>query len=374
MGVTKQRNRTAIFSALLSLAALGSNGCSDNSTHGSAGTITIDGSTTVAPLTAAMTQAFGKNKNSKVEISLNESSTGKGFEKFCEGEIDIANASRPISETEILACKGRGIEVLELPIAYGALTVVVNPGNTWVKSLKIGDLRRIWHGALVASASPGATPSPSAAVSPDPTASPPATKAPDKDALPATRTSTWNEIRSDFPEVPLRLFGPIPKSGNYDFFEQVVGGKTKYTNRTDYLAGDYDLIAKAVSSDQNAIGYISYGYYLANKKRLKAVPIDSGKGPIEPTNVSIQDNSYKPFSNLLFIYVSSKSLSKPQVKEFVDYYIANVQKIGTDNSYIPLPTEAYPRLSTRASNKKFGSVFEKGKVDNLNINDIIKKF
>lgn len=361
MGVKKQKNNITIFSAFLCLAMLGSASCS-NSTNGAVATIKIDGSKTVAPLMAAMTKEFGKSKSGKVDISLDKSSTGKGFEKFCQGELDIANASRPIQEKEIVACKGQGIDFLELPMAYRALTVVVNPGNTWVKSLEVADLRRMWHGPLAIS--PAGTPA----------ATPPATKDPDQDALPATKLDHWKDVRSSFPDLPLRLFGQVPKSSSYDSFRQALGSRTQFVHRIDYMAGDFDLIGKGVSSDQNALGYVSFDYYTANKNRLKAVPIDSGKGPVEPSTASIQNGTYQPFSSLLFIYVSGKSLNKPQVKEFVDYFVANANLTVIDNKYIPLPTTAYTQISLRARNKKFGSVFDKSGVQDLGINDVIKKF
>jgi phosphate transport system substrate-binding protein len=373
MFVKKQKNHALLFSALLSaflcLILLGNTSCSNNTkpVNSSDTTIKIDGSTTVASLTAAMTAEFIKNKDSKTEISLNSSSTGKGFQKFCQGELDIANASRPIQEKEIVACKGKGIDFLELPIAYGALTVVVNPGNTWVDSLKVADLRRMWSAPPAASPSPTSTTA--ATASPPPSASPLASASPNQ----SSRAESWKDVRSDFPEVPLRLFGPISGSGNYDYFSQAVGGKSKFVNRIDYLAGDYDTIGRGISSDQNALGYVSFPYYVANKDKVKAVPIDAGKGPVMPSLESIQNSTYRPFSHLLFIYVSSKSLNKPHVKNFVDYYIANANRVSTEQKYIPLPLAAYTKVNGRASAKRFGSVFDQENAEGLGINELLKK-
>jgi phosphate transport system substrate-binding protein len=371
MFVKKQKNNALLLSAFLCVVLLGNASCSNNSktVDGSNTTIKIDGSTTVAPLTAAITAEFIKNKDSKIEISTNSSSTGKGFQKFCHGELDIANASRPIQEKEIVACKGKGIDFLELPIAYGALTVVVNPGNTWVDSLKVADLRRMWNALPVASTSPSPTSTTTATASPTPSTSPVASASPHQ----SNKAESWKDVRSDFPEVPLRLFGPISGSGNYDYFSQAVAGKTKFVHRVDYLAGDYETIGKGISNDQNALGYVSFPYYAANKDKVKAVPIDGGKGPILPSLESVQNSTYWPFSHLLFIYISSKSLNKPHVKKFVDYYIANADRVCAEQKYIPLPLAAYTKVNSRVSAKRFGSVFDKENAGALGINELLKK-
>jgi phosphate transport system substrate-binding protein len=371
MFVKKQKNNALRFSAVLSVVLLGNTSCSDNtkSVNSSNATIKIDGSTTVAPLTAAITEEFIKNKDSKIEISTNSSSTGKGFQKFCQGELDIANASRPIQEKEIVACKGKGIDFLELPIAYGALTVVVNPGNTWVNSLQIADLRRMWNAPPAASPSSAGAPTATAT----PSTSPIASATPNSDIVFANKAENWKDVRPDFPEVPLRLFGPISSSGNHDYFSQTVGGKSKFVHRIDYLAGDYDTIAKGISNDQNAIGYVSFAYYAAHKDKIKAVPIDGGKGPVMPSLASIQNSTYQPFSQMLFVYVSSKSLNKPHVKKFVDYYIANVDRISTEHKYVPLPLAAYTKVNDRVITKRFGSIFNQENTGILDINELLKK-
>ncbi len=372
MLVKKQKNNTLLFSAFLGVVLLGNASCSNSTTTvDGSNTIKIDGSTTVAPLTAAISAEFIKNKDSKIEISTNRSSTGKGFQKFCQGELDIANASRPIQAQEIVACKGKGIDFLELPIAYGALTVVVNPGNTWVNSLKVADLRRMWNAPPAASpSSPGAT---AATASPTPNISPIASAVPNQNIIFASKADSWKDVRADFPAVPLRLFGPIAGSGNHDYFSQTVGDNAKFVSRIDYLAGGYDTIMKGINSDQNAIGYVSFAHYAANKDKVKAVPIDGGKGPILPSLESIQNSTYQPFSHLLFIYINSKSLNKPHVKKFVDYYIANADRVCIEHKYIPLPLAAYIKVNGRVSAKRFGSVFDQNNAGKLGINELLKK-
>jgi phosphate transport system substrate-binding protein len=340
MPVQKQKITAVLFSLVSISAVLGVTSCSSNTIaldKSNSFDIKIDGSKTLAPITTAVVEEFTKSKDGKIKISVDAEGTGKGLQKFCRGEADIANTSRPIQEKEIIACKGKGIDFLELPIAYDALTLVINPANTWATKLKLEDLKKMWG------------------------------------AEAQGKILKWKEVRSDFPDFPLRLFGAASNSGTFDYFTETINGKGK-VGRIDYLASeDNDLIRKGVEADENAIGYVGYSYYEANKDKIKAVEIDAGKGPVLPSINTIKNTTYQPFSRPLFIYISSKSIEKPNVKKFVEYYLANASKISTSKNYVPLPTAVYSRISERAKSKKFGSVFGSKEAVGLKMEDILSK-
>jgi phosphate transport system substrate-binding protein len=249
--------------------------------------IKIDGSSTVFPIAEAVAEEFQISKRGKVRVTVGIAGTGGGFKRFCRGETDISNASRPILKEEMEACRAAGIKYLELPVAFDALTVVVNPQNTWVKSLTTADLKKMWE--------PGAQ----------------------------GRVKTWNQIRSEWPNQPLMLFGPGADSGTFDYFTEATVGKAK-SSRGDYTASEDDnVLVQGVARDANAIGYFGFAYYVENKDKLKAVPIigKAGKAPVAPSVESVINGTYQPLARPIFIYVNAKSLGKPEVKEFVEYYM-----------------------------------------------------
>ncbi len=299
-------------------------------------TIAIDGSSTVYPVTEAVAEEFQKAKKGAIRVTVGISGTGGGFKRFCRGETDISNASRPIKESEIKVCREQGIEFIELPVAYDGLAVAVNPKNTWVKTLTVADLKKMW----------------------EPEAKGMVTK--------------WNQVRPEWPDAPLKLFGPGADSGTFEYFTEAIVGKAK-ASRSDFTASEDDnVLVQGVSSDKNAIGYFGFAYYEENKDKLKIVPVDGGKGPVVPSMKTVEDGTYQPLSRPLFIYISRISASKPEVKEFVEYYLKNAPKLVKQAKFIPLPAKAYILAQERFSKVKTGSMFlGKGHVG-LKIEDLLK--
>ena len=293
--------------------------------------IKIDGSSTVFPITAAVAEDFQKAKG--VRVSVGVSGTGGGFKKFCRGELDISNASRPISSKEMAACKAAGIQYVELPIAYDALTVVVNRQNTWANDLTIGELKTMWE--------------PSA----------------------QGKVTNWNQIRSGFPNAPLKLYGPGANSGTFDYFTEATVGKPK-SSRGDFTASEDDnVLVQGVTRDKNALGYFGYAYYEANKNKLKAVKIAG----VLPSPQAVQDGTYTPLSRPLFIYVSSKSIDKPEVQAFISYYMSNAARLAKAVKYVPLPSQAYSIATKHFTSKRLGTVFGGKEAVGLTIEALLRR-
>lgn len=291
-----------IASLAVLLAACGgsSSGSSSNSASGggnASGQVKIDGSSTVFPLTALAAEDF-QAANSGIQVTVGSSGTGGGFEKFCRGETDANDASRPIKDEEKAACQTGGIEYGELQVATDALTVVVNKQNTWAKCLTVDELKKIWE--------------------------------------PTSKVTTWNQVRADFPNEPIKLFGPGTDSGTFDYFTASINGE-EGASRTDYTPSEDDnVIVQGVSGSKGGLGYFGYTYFEENADKLNAVEIDSGKGCVAPSTESAQGGTYTPLSRPLFVYPSKKALTKPEVKAFFDYYIANDAEIAKTALFIPL--------------------------------------
>ena len=300
--------------------------------------VRIDGSSTVFPVTEAVAEEFQKTKKGKVKVTVGIAGTGGGFKKFCRGETDVSNASRPILKSEIEDCKKSGVQFIELPVAYDALTVIVNPKNDWVKSLNVADLKKMWEPAAQG------------------------------------KVSTWNQVRSEWPNNPLKLFGPGADSGTFDYFTEAVVGKAK-SSRGDFTASEDDnVLVQGVINDRNALGYFGFAYYIENQAKLKAVAIDGGKGPVAPSAKTVEDGTYRPLSRPIFIYVSKKSLdSKPEVKEFVEFYLKNAAKLVKDVKYVALPPKAYTMGAEHVAKGKIGTVFGGTAEVGVKIEDLLKR-
>lgn len=304
-----------------------------NSAVQSQSVIKVDGSSTVFPITEKLAEDFGRQGNAKVTVGI--SGTGGGFKKFCKGETDISNASRPILEKEIKACAEAGIRYIELPIAFDALTVVVSPQNTWGSSLTVAELKEMWK--------------------------------PDSQG----KVTKWNQVRSSFPDAPLRLFGPGADSGTFDYFTEAIVGKAKQS-RTDFTGSEDDnVLVQGISRDKNAIGYIGYAYYSANKNRLKAVAINSGKGPVVPSEQTVLNGTYRPLSRPLFIYVNAEAAKKPEVKAFISYFMKNGASVAKKVAYVPLPAQTYTKMQQRFDGGKVGTAFGGKEPTSLSVNDLI---
>ncbi|HIK17486.1 MAG TPA: PstS family phosphate ABC transporter substrate-binding protein [Leptolyngbyaceae cyanobacterium M33_DOE_097] len=303
------------------------------------GTIIIDGSSTVYPITNLAASEFRKtSEGEKVQIDVKFSGTSAGFRKFCAADSDISGASRPILVKEIEACNQAGVRFIELPVAFDALTLAVNPKNTWASSLSLADLKKIWEPAAQG------------------------------------KITTWKQVRADFPNVPLKLFGAGKDSGTFDYFNEVVSGDPK-TSRTDYVSSedDNELVA-GIEKEPNALGYIPFAYYETNESRLKVIGIDNGKGAVLPTRETVENAKYQPFSRPLFIYVNAVSAqTKPEVKAFVEYYLKNAKQLATNVQYIPLPEEGYRLARNQFHRLEVGTVFEGVAQPEVTIQDLLRR-
>lgn len=311
---------TAVPAALLlstGLAACGGDNESDANGNGSGGNlsgeIVSDGSSTVEPLTSAAGELF-MGENTGVKVSVGTSGTGGGFEKFCRGETDISNASRPIKDDEeVPLCEEAGVEFTELRVATDALTVVVSKDNDFITCLTTDELKKLWEPAA------------------------------------ENKVTTWDQVNPDFPNEKIELYGPGTDSGTFDYFTDEINGE-EGASRTDYNANEDDnVLVQGVSGSANAIGYFGYTYFEENADSLKAVEIDSGEGCVAPSAETAADGTYAPLARPLFIYVNNKSYAdKPQVAAFVDYYVANDGEIAEAAQYIPLSDEQAAELETQA--------------------------
>jgi phosphate transport system substrate-binding protein len=300
-------------------------------------TIKIDGSSTVFPITEAVAEEFQKQKNGEIRVTVGISGTGGGMKKFCAGEIEVANASRPIKDKEMEACKAAGIQYIELPIAYDALTVVVNSRNDWAKSMTVEQLKAIWEPAA------------------------------------QDKMKTWKQVNSDWPDTALKLYGPGADSGTFEYFTEAIVGKAK-SSRTDFTGSEDDnVLVQGVSRNRGGLGYFGYAYYEANKSRLKAVAIDSGKGPVLPSKETVENGSYQPLSRPIFIYVNAKAAERGEVKEFVNYYLNNAPKYVAEVKYVPLPAKAYELASKHFKDLKVGTVFGGKAAVGLRIEELLSR-
>ena len=320
--------------------------CKGGNTSGGTGSsesavVKIDGSSTVFPITEAVAEEFQKEKQGKVNVTVGISGTGGGFKKFVRGEIDVTDASRPILTEEMAQAKANGIEYIELPIAFDALTVVVNPQNTWASSMTVAELKKIWE--------------------------------PDAQG----KITNWNQIRPEWPNEKIALFGAGADSGTFDYFTEAIVGKPK-ASRGDYTASEDDnVLVQGVEGNKYALGYIPYAYFAPHSARMKAVGIEWEKnktqGPVMPSPENVLAGTYNPLSRPLFIYVNRKSLDKVAVKDFIEFYLKNVASLAKEVKYLPLPDNAYQmateRFRTMQTGTGFGGIPEVG----LPVEEILKR-
>jgi phosphate transport system substrate-binding protein len=314
-------------SKLFILAILSASGwaCSGG-TRGIAGEpVKIDGSSTVYPLTTAVAEEF-KKAQPAARIEVRFSGTRAGFEQFCKGQTDLQDASRPIEPAEASACESAGVGYVELPIAHDAITIILHSGNTWASSMTTKELQKIWEPAAQG------------------------------------KVTRWRQVRADWPDEPLVLFGPGVRSGTFDFFTHAIVG-TERASRTDYTASeDDDEIVNGVAGNPYALGYVGYVHYEHHRDKLKAAAIDDldpdvGPGPIEPSPSSVRRGMYRPLSRPLFIYVNSKRLERPEVKAFVNFYTRNSEALASRSGSIPLNPRLYDLVQRRAASRVEGSLF-----------------
>jgi phosphate transport system substrate-binding protein len=269
------------------------------------GTVTIDGSSTVYPITEVVAEDF-QTANPGVQVPVSLSGTGGGFQKFCRGETDINDASRPIKEddeAEGVACAANGIEYLELQVAIDGLSVVVNPANDWATCLTVEELMTIYG--------------------PD-----------------SPENLMWSDVRADFPAQPVVRFMPGADSGTFDYFTEEINGEVDASTSFGQQSEDDNVLVSGVAGDSNAIGYFGYAYFVENTDRVKAIGVDGGEGCVEPTDETINDNTYAPLSRPLFIYPDvNKAKERPELKAFVDFYLENAVVLSTEVGYVGLPDD-----------------------------------
>jgi phosphate transport system substrate-binding protein len=328
-----------LLSFVASAAIAGSVAMISNEAFAQAKTIAIDGSSTVFPVSEAIAEEFQKANKGQVRVTVGISGTGGGFKKFCRGETDISNGSRPILKEEIETCKKAGIEFYELPLAFDALTVAVSPKNTNLKCITVAQLKTMWE--------PGAQ----------------------------GKVSKWKDVDPSWPDQPLKLYGAGADSGTFDYFTEAVVGKAK-ASRGDYTASEDDnVLVQGIENDANALGYIPFAYYEPHKEKMKAVAVDWGKGQgcVAPSLDNVLAGTYNPLARPLFIYVSKKSADKPEVKEFVEFAMTKGPALIREVKYLPLPDEAYKMGLTRFKEGQLGSGFGGVPEVGLPVAEILKR-
>ncbi len=266
------------------------------------GSIKIDGSGTVFPVSEAVAEEFLKVAP-KVKVTVGESGTGGGFKKFAIGTIDISDASRNIKDKEIALCKENGVDYVRLTVALDGITVVVNKNNTWAKDMTTAELKKLWE--------------------------------------PNSKITKWNQLREDWPNEEIHLYGPNTSHGTYDFFTEEIMGESG-ASRTDYNAvSDYNVAVQGIENDKNALGYFGLSYYEENKDKLNALSIDNGNGFVAPSIESVANNTYAPLSRSLFIFVSKKAAQRIEVQKFVEFYLNNAPALSKEVGYVPMPASGY---------------------------------
>jgi len=298
----------AIFALALLVGACGNKKekteTANNDTVSMSGTIKVDGSSTVFPITEAVAEEF-RSVQPKVKVTIGVSGTGGGFKKFSRGETNLSNASRPIKDKEKAACAENNITYLELEVAYDGLAVLVNPENDWVDSFTVEELKMIWEPAAQGN------------------------------------IMRWSQIRSEWPNEEIHLFGPGVASGTYDYFTEAIVGKSG-SSRGDFTASEDDhVLVQGIAGDKYSLGFFGLAYYAENKDKLTLIGVHNGTEVVKPTLETVSSGTYRPLSRPLFIYVNSTSVKSPEVVEFVNYYLDNAGDLSTDVGYIPLPKELY---------------------------------
>jgi phosphate transport system substrate-binding protein len=302
------------------------------------GMVSVDGSSTVFPVTEAVAEEF--QNASDVRVTVGVAGTGGGFKRFTRGETDVSNASRPILAEEMEAARANNIEYIELPVCFDAITVVVHPANDWVDHLTVEELKKIWE--------------------------------PDAQG----KITRWNQVRSNWPDEELALFGPGADSGTFDYFTEAVCGKAK-SSRGDVTASEDDnVLVQGVAGNKHALGYFGYAYYPPNQNKLKAVAIDWEKdteGPVLPSEETVLKGTYNPLSRPLFIYVSKTSAERPEVQKFTEFYLTNVPALAKEVKYVPLPAQVYEMALERFNKRETGSGFGGKSEVGLPIEELMKR-
>ena len=293
-------------------------------------TIQVDGSSTVFPISEAMAEGFQQSVSGRVRVAVGESGSSAGLRKFCRGEIHIADSSRPIRSSEMATCAAAGIQYVEIPIAFDGITVVVNPSNP-VRSMTVAQLRQIW--------------------------------------APGSHVNNFNQVGG--PNLAMQLYGPGSASGTFEYFTEAVNG-TARSSRTDYTPSEDDnVLVQGVANNPGGLAYFGLAYYEENQSRLHAVAVDNGHGPVAPSQATVRDGSYAPLSRPIFIYVNAGALRRPQVQQFVQYYINNAATVSERVGYVALPAAAYQTYLQRAQRRQIGTAFGGRAAIGASIEDVV---
>ncbi len=317
----KQVASVLVVSLLAVTAGSGLMGCGRGETI----IVSVDGSSTVYPITEAVAEQFQKERPG-TKITVGISGTGGGFKKFCHGETDISDASRPIKPSEVELCQQNGIQYIELPVAYDGLAVVVNPGNTWAGHFTTEELKKIWE--------------------------------PEAQG----KITRWSQVRRGWPDREIHLFGAGVDSGTYDYFTEAIV-KKEHASRGDFTSSEDDnVLVQGIARDELALGFFGLAYYEENQDKLRLVPVDDGNpdngaGPIAPSPETVMNGTYQPLSRPLFIYVSRKSVDRPEVAALIEFYLQHAGELAQEVGYIPLPARAYLLARQRVERRQTGSVF-----------------
>lgn len=282
----------------------GSKSSQDTTSTSLTGEIKVDGSSTVYPITEAMAEEF-RTSQPEVRVTVGVSGTGGGFKKFGRGEIDINNASRPIKEKEAQVCQESNISYLDIKVAFDGLAVIVNKENTWLETITVEELKKLWEPAAQG------------------------------------KITKWNQIRAEWPNEEIHLYGPGVASGTYDYFTEVIVGESG-SSRGDYTASEDDnVLVQGIMGDKNAIGFFGYAYFVENSENLKLIGVDNGKGAVLPSEESIRTGTYAPLARPVYIYVTNTAAKRAEVSAFITFYLENAATLVPEVGYVPLPAEDY---------------------------------
>lgn len=299
--------------------------------------IKIDGSSTVYPITKAVADKFQIAKKNTIKVTVNISGSGGGFKKFCRGEIDIVNASRPILKNEIKDCKNSRVQFVEIPVAFDALTVAVHPENTWSTTMTVAELKKMWEPAAQG------------------------------------KISKWNQINPAWPDESFKLYGADTDSGTFDYFTEAIVGKIK-SSRDDFTESENDnVLVEGVASNKNGLGFFGFAYYIEDQTKVTAVAINNGKGGVLPSVETVENGNYQPLSRPIFIYVNAKATEKPEIKELVEFYMKNAILLVKEAGFFPLPPRAYITMMEHFNKKRVGTVFNGVSAVGLTIDELVRR-
>jgi len=323
--------------SLLALGVAAAIGGASSAAFAQPQTIRIDGSSTVFPIAEAVAEEFQKAKRGAVRVTVGISGTGGGFRRFCRGETDISNASRPIRRSEIEECRKNGVTFLEMPVAFDALSVVVHPRNTWLTQISVEELRTMWEPAA------------------------------------AGKIARWNQVNPAWPDRPLKLFGPGTASGTFDYFTEAVAGKSG-ASRPDFTASEDDsVLVLGISRDADSLGYFGMAYYLENRDKVRAVPVTwKGGAAVAPSVENVVNGTYQPLSRPLFIYVRADSIKRAEVREFVEFFNRNGAKLAREVQFVPLPAAAYTYNVDTLAKSRVGTKFGGENIIGISIDQLLK--